>query len=284
MAPGSSSTLANSQCTLGGSGSSVSLSGTTLTLNLAITFNSSFGGAKSIYMQAYTYEGLNTGMLARGSWTVAPSAGGTPSAVSVSPSSGSGLTQTFTFAFSDTAGAADLHQQYALFSSSTSATNACEVEYDGTNLYLLNNAGATWLGPMAPGSSGSLSNSQCTLSGSGSSVSASGNTRTLILAMTFNNSFAGSDNIYMETTTQEGVNTGFVSRGTWTIPGTPMVRRRRFRRIRFAFLRQWHEPDLHLRLLRYWRCGRPPSAVRPLQYLTAQPVPACLSMTAPTCI
>jgi hypothetical protein len=221
MAPGSSSTLANSQCTVGGSGSSVSLSGTTLTLNLAITFNSSFGGAKNIYMQACTQEGLNTGMLARGSWTVAPSAGGTPSAVSVSPSSGSGLTQTFAFIFSDTGGAGDLHQQFVLFNTSTSTANACEVEYDGANLYLLNNSAASWLGPMAPGSSGSLSNSQCTLGGSGSSVSTSGNILTLTLAITFSSSFAGAENVYLETTTQEGVNTGFVSRGAWTIPGTP---------------------------------------------------------------
>ncbi|MGP8243954.1 MAG: SBBP repeat-containing protein [Bryobacteraceae bacterium] len=225
MAPGSSSSLSNSQCTVSGSASSAALSGTTLTLNLAITFNSSFAGAKNIYMQTYTREGVNSDMLVRGSWTVAAPAGGTPSAVSVSPSSGSGMTQAFTFVFSDTGGAGDLHQQFVLFNPSTSTTNACEVEYDGSNLYLLNNAGASWLGPMTPGSSGSVSNSQCTLSGSGSSASPSGNTLTLALAITFNSSFAGSENVYMETTTQEGSNTGLLARGTWTVPsyvaGTP---------------------------------------------------------------
>ena len=221
MAPGSSSSLSNTQCTLNGAGSSASPSGTTLTLNLAVTFNSSFAGARNIYMQATTLEGLGTGLQSRGTWTVPSYSAGTPSAVSVSPSSGSGLTQTFTFVFSDTGGAGDLHQQYVLFNSSTSTSNACEVEYDGSNFYLLNNGGSSWLGPIAPGNSGSQSNSQCTLSGSGSSVSASGNTLTLTFAITFSSSFAGAENVYLETTTQEGVNTGFVSRGTWTVPGTP---------------------------------------------------------------
>jgi hypothetical protein len=186
-----------------------------------MTFNDSSAGLDNVYMQTTSQEGVNTGLLNRGTWTVPNYVAGTDSAVSVSPSSGIGLTQTFTFVFSDTGGAGDLHQEFALISSSTSTTNACEIEYDGSNLYLLNSSGTSWLGPMAPGGSASLSNSQCILSGSGSSVSAMGTTLTVTLAVTFSSSFAGNYNIYMETVTQEGSSTGLLARGTWTVPATP---------------------------------------------------------------
>ena len=51
ITPGSG-TQQNSQCTLDGAGSSVVLSGQTLTLNLALTFLPAFSGTKNIYMQA----------------------------------------------------------------------------------------------------------------------------------------------------------------------------------------------------------------------------------------
>jgi len=47
-----------------------------------------------------------------------------------------------------------------------------------------------------PGS-GSVSNSQCTISGAGSSVSASGNTLTLTLAIAFAPGFAGNRLFYL---------------------------------------------------------------------------------------
>jgi hypothetical protein len=51
IAPGSGAQQ-NSQCSLNGAGSSVVLSGQTLTLNLALTFLPAFSGARNIYMQA----------------------------------------------------------------------------------------------------------------------------------------------------------------------------------------------------------------------------------------
>ena len=158
-------------------------------------------------------------MQARGTWTIPATptwSAGTPSIVSVSPSSGSGMSQTFTFVFSDTGGAGDLHQQFILFNSSTGGASACLPQYDGTSLYLLNDAGSTWLGPMAPGSSSTLANSQCTVAGS--SVTLSGTTVILNLSITFNSSFGGAKNIYMQAYTQEGLNTGMLARGSWTVP------------------------------------------------------------------
>ena len=50
--------------------SSSTLSGSTLTLNLAVTFNSAFAGAKNIYMQASDAAGLDSGLQVRGAWRV----------------------------------------------------------------------------------------------------------------------------------------------------------------------------------------------------------------------
>jgi hypothetical protein len=51
ITPGSG-TQQNLQCILNGAGSSVVLSGQTLTLNLALTFLPAFSGTKNIYMRA----------------------------------------------------------------------------------------------------------------------------------------------------------------------------------------------------------------------------------------
>jgi hypothetical protein len=51
LAPGSSSSPENSQCVVGGAGSSATASENDLTLRLAVTFKSAFGGTKTIYMQ-----------------------------------------------------------------------------------------------------------------------------------------------------------------------------------------------------------------------------------------
>jgi len=70
-----SGTLENSQCAIALGSSSVALSGTTLTLNLAMTFKSVFGGAKNTYMFANASGGLSSGWQDRGDWTVPVTSG-----------------------------------------------------------------------------------------------------------------------------------------------------------------------------------------------------------------
>lgn len=69
---GSVATAQNSQCSVQGAGSSASLSGTSVTLRLALAFRPSFAGNKNIYMFAQDFTGLNSGMQIRGNWTVDP--------------------------------------------------------------------------------------------------------------------------------------------------------------------------------------------------------------------
>jgi hypothetical protein len=57
------------------------------------------------------------------------------------------------------------------------------------------NAGGPYAGMLLPGS-GSVFNSQCTVTGTGSSFSTSGNTLTLKLAIAFNHTFAGNRVVY----------------------------------------------------------------------------------------
>ena len=79
----------NSQCILNGSASSVSLSGTTLTLTLSLTFQAAFAGSKSVYLAA-TDATTNTGLVLKGAWNVtlpAPQ----PATAGVTPNAGQGL-------------------------------------------------------------------------------------------------------------------------------------------------------------------------------------------------
>ena len=211
LTPGSG-TQQNSQCVLNGGGSSVSLSGNLLTLNLAITFQGAFAGAKNIYMQAANPFQI-TAWQAEGTWSVLPAI-----VMTVTPSSGNATQQTFNFQVSDSLGAADLTSIGALFNTSTSTTGACSVTYNHTlnTLALLTDAGAQPAGSLTPGS-GTQQNSQCVLNGAGSSVSASGNLLTLNLALSFQPAFGGTKNVYMDAASKYGT-LNWTQEGTWTSP------------------------------------------------------------------
>jgi hypothetical protein len=214
---GSSGTLQNSQCTINVNASSVSLSGDTLTLNLALSFAPSFAGAQNIY--TYVQDAtVASGFTQEGTWTVPGASGPVP--VSVTPNSGSGSSQTFAFVFSDSAGTADITAAQIGFNTSTAGTNSCWMYYATSTqtIYLANNAGAFAGGGLVLGSSGTLQNSQCTINVNTSSVSLSGNTLTLNLALSFSPTFGGAQNIYMYVQNATLAN-GFTQEGTWTVPG-----------------------------------------------------------------
>ena len=217
---GATATLQNSQCSVAAASSTASGSGTTLTLDVALTFKGEFAGTKNIYMYAADTSGLNSGWQTRGSWSVS---GFAPEAVSVTPSSGSGTSQTFLFTYRDADGYAQLKWNYVLFNTSVLQSNACYVQYiqSDNTLYLRNDAGTSWLGPVALGGTTSLENSYCLLNAQASSRSASGVTLDLSLALTFKPVFVGTKNIYMYTADTTGRNSGWQTRGSWTISGSP---------------------------------------------------------------
>jgi hypothetical protein len=210
--PGSGS-LQNAQCAINGGGSSVSIDGNNLTLNLAVTFQSAFTGARNIYMQASNATG-STGWQVKGTWTVAA---GPPQAVSATPSSGSGSTQTFSFAFTDPRGFAAINTTSILIGTSLGGVNSCYLYFAraANAVYLANDAASAWLAPVTLGAASTQQNAQCSLSGAGSSVSASGNNLILNLALTFKSAYLGAKTIYMEIF--DGQDSGWQNRGSWTV-------------------------------------------------------------------
>ena len=216
---GSTGTSSNSQCTLNAGASSMSASGDTLTLNLALSFASGFAGGKNIYMDVKNAS-LDSGWSRNGTWTVPGTPAPTLAAVSVTPSSGSGSSQTFAFAFSDPNGASDIVTEYMDVNASLVPNNACYLSYTraSNTISLASDAGA-WQTGLTIGGAGTSSNSQCTINAGASSVSASGNTLTLNLALSFSSGFAGAKNIYMDVKNAT-LDSNWSQKGTWTVTAT----------------------------------------------------------------
>ena len=64
-----SGTLSNGQCTINGADTTVSGSGSTLTLNLSLTASPAFTGTKNIWLYMLDSEGLNSGWKQVAAWT-----------------------------------------------------------------------------------------------------------------------------------------------------------------------------------------------------------------------
>jgi hypothetical protein len=203
----------NSQCILNGANSSVAVLGNSIVMNVALTFQPSFGGAKNIYAGATT-QAISIPWAQEGSWSSAPGL-----SMSVSPSSGNGLTQTFAVQVTDTAGSADLSSVGLLVNTAANSPAACAVIYNRAQntLSLLTDAGGTPASAITPGS-GQAQNSQCTLNGAGSSVTAAGNTLTINLALTFQPVFSGSKNLYVQAANSFQF-VDWTQEGAWSVPG-----------------------------------------------------------------
>jgi hypothetical protein len=218
ITPGTSATLSNSQCRLDASGSAASGSGNTLTLVLSLRFESTFTGMKNVYGWAIDNANLESGWTRVGVWNPGNFQGVSPTADSVSPNSGAGTTQSFTFRFSSVNGSAYLYKVYGSVGTHLYGYDECRVQYVATSnqLYLLNEDGSGVLGPLTPGVAGTVNNSRCTLDGSGSSVSGSGNTLTVSAALHFSSGFTGAKKLWGRATDQSGNESGWEMLGTWT--------------------------------------------------------------------
>ena len=60
----------NSTCSLNAAGSTVITSGSTVRLQLQLTFKSGFTGKKNIYVNVWDQKGAASGFVAKGHWTV----------------------------------------------------------------------------------------------------------------------------------------------------------------------------------------------------------------------
>jgi hypothetical protein len=151
----------------------------------------------------------------------------TPS-TEVFPKSGyslSGSSQTFVFTATDTDGYSDMKSLDILFNSSFTGLSGCWLYFDraANTLALATDDESAWnQSPLS--TPNSLQNSQCRASWSNQSpvVTASGNTVTLSLAMTFFGSFAGNQqDTYLRTLDNQGHDSGYLTQGQWLVTTGP---------------------------------------------------------------
>jgi len=215
-------TVQNSQCSISGANSSVSGSGNTLTLTLAVTFSASFSGNKVAYLSAQDISSNNSGWQALGTWNVPGSTPAGPWVSGMSPGHSTNAAQTYQFTFTDTNGFRDISVANILVNSAIDGRHACYVAFvPATSSVLLvddaGDAGGPYSGMVLPGSA-SVSNSQCSISAAGSSVGGTGNTLTLTLAITFAQSFAGNQLFFLAARNASGQNSNWQAVGSAAIP------------------------------------------------------------------
>ena len=110
---------------------------------------------------------------------------------------------------------------WAAFSATATnpAANTCAVFYSrSTNMVYLENAAGTAATSAVVGTNSTLQNTQCSINVGGTAASISGNTLSLNLAVTFASSYSGTKSIYLWAADAGGANSGWQSRGSWTIP------------------------------------------------------------------
>ncbi len=181
-------------------------------------------GRVSFLVAANTGATPRTGTItaAGRTFSVSQSASVVPSATDSGPLAGSGLNQTLSFRFSHPQGFANLGILNVLINRALDGGNACYVAYSQPAgvLFLVNDAGpdSGLSEPLVLGSSAMVSNSQCTIRGTGSSAVGSGNVFNLTLNISFTSSFRGSKVIYTAARDNGAANSGWKTIGSSQIP------------------------------------------------------------------
>ena len=200
----------------------------TRNLTSSATWTSTNTGVATI-----TSSGMATGVAAGSAMIQATSesiSGSTPltattytqsaSVVSATPNSGSGLgPQTFSYLFSDTSGYQNISVVQTVLNTSGNLPGSCSTMFQpaSSGLYLMNDAGSSWMGPLTIGQPGTLQNSKCTLNAGASSASGSGINLTVNLGLTFQPTFLGlQNNFTLAEDTVNNLTSGWQSEGTWT--------------------------------------------------------------------
>ncbi len=219
FAPGSVNTIENSYCKLNCALTTVTGSGTALTIKWNVTFKPTFLGVKNTYLYVKDDTNLYNGWVRKGTWTINTS----PAVGTVSPSSGTGqkdVQQIFATTYTDADGWQNIQYVHLLINASTDGSNCLYAYYNqNTNLlYLRNDANTAWLGGYTPGSTNVIENSYTKLNCQTTSVNGTGTTLTINWAVILKPTFTGARKTYLYVKDDVNAYNGWVQKGTWTIP------------------------------------------------------------------
>ena len=215
--------LSNSYCTLDTTQSGARFSGNTMYVDAKVTFKSSLSRVLGTFLQELDVNGVWTGMTQFGNWTPYPVASPKPGPyiVAGSPQIGAGSSTAITITAGHTSGTSALTAIHLLISSKIVGGSPCHIAFvPAGNAVVLVNDGGTGVvpGSVTPGTSSSLSNSRCTVSGIGMNSSGTGNTVTITIPVSFNTStFGGAKTLYLNAFDNTGLLTHWQQFGAWTV-------------------------------------------------------------------
>jgi hypothetical protein len=222
-APGSANAIENSYAKLDCAGTTVTGSGTTLTVSWNLITKSPFTGTKNIYLYVRDDANAYQNWTKKGTWTI-PNSKPTPGIIT--PQDGASKPDNFvnivsTYQDADTW--LNIQYGYLLINTSTSGLNCAYLYYNqNTNkLYLRNDATTAWLGGYAPGSNYIIENSYVKLNCAATQVIGDGTTMTINFAVSFKPTFSGLKNCYLYVRDDANTYTTWTKKGTWTIDKTP---------------------------------------------------------------
>jgi M6 family metalloprotease-like protein len=212
---------ANTQCSATGAGSSATVSGTTLTLVLRVTFSSAYAGNRVVYAAGRDVASANSGWQALGVWQAPGAPVTSPAVLSTTPVAVSGTSATVTAVFRDDQGFADLNVLNILINNALDGRNACYLAYlrPTNTLYLVPDSGVDLLPGVVPGGTGLAANGQCSVLANGSSVTVAGNVLTLNVNLSMSTpAFQGGRIVYTAARDVAGNNSGWQATATWNVP------------------------------------------------------------------
>jgi hypothetical protein len=147
---------------------------------------------------------------------------GAPKVIAGTPLSGSGNTLTSAVAFHDDGGQTNISEVFLLVNDpgrGVDGTGGCVVWCQRLtgDVYLLDDAGKSWLGPHKLASRDVLVNHQCLLSLGNTNVAESNGDLQWVVSLGFSKPFAGSKNIYAKAVNQQKLESNFALLGSWTV-------------------------------------------------------------------
>jgi len=225
VSPGQAAVLENSYVKLNCAQTTVSGSGTTLTVNWNITFKDGFAGSKNMYLYLRDKYGAGAGWSQKGTHTV--NLNNAPSLVSFAPNLGTSSQNKTTYIlgiYTDPDGSSNIEIAQILLDTTINPQGGVFIMYNRKTdkLYLRDDNNTTWLGGYAPRSANIIQNSFCKLECANSFVINSGSNLGVIAKVTFKDGFAGPKNVYLRVKDLSGADTTLLKKGDYCVFREPL--------------------------------------------------------------